>query len=222
MSLVGNISSVFNNGLKGLSKLPACVRDIAVAWYKNLDNIVDSSYVKDEIGSVTRTIYYGQYLTSASGQINLYRTSGTYDYIDPSTGNSVTGNSIPGTGLISVPANGICEITTSDGSRYPVCERAGTVLHDVLENSTHISVATPTWDETLYGSDYLNQVGYVTKTQSDDDGYDWETEVNGSDVTLDNNTLVPFGLWEYVNLQDVNGNNLLDISGNQLQVRNNI
>jgi len=48
-------------------------------------------------------------------------------------------------------------------SFYPTCERAGTVLHDITENSVHISADTPSWSESLYGSDYLNQYGFVTK-----------------------------------------------------------
>lgn len=155
-------------------------------------------YVEEEIGTRIDTVYYGQYLDATSGQINLYRTTGTYDYTDPSTGNSVTSNAIPGSGLITVPANGICEIITSDGSEYPVCERAGTVLHDV-ENGIHISVATPSWSETLYGSDYLNQCGFVDKELSDQQGLPWETVVDGSDVALDDDTLVPVKKNEYIN-----------------------
>jgi hypothetical protein len=76
-------------------------------------------------------------------------------------------------------------------SFHPCCERAGTVLHDINENSIHISVTTPVWDETLYGTDYLNQYGYVDKADNDTEGYTWETSVNGSPVTLDDNTLIP-------------------------------
>jgi len=105
---------------------------------------------------------------------------------------------------------------------YPTCERAGTVLHDVTENSVHISVDTPSWSESLYGSDYLNQQGFVTKAESDTLGYDWETIVNTNPVILNDNTLVPLGQWEYVDLQDSEGENILDSEGEQLQVKNNI
>jgi len=76
-------------------------------------------------------------------------------------------------------------------SYYPVCERAGTVLHDVNENSIHISVTMPSWSETLYGSDYLNQYGFANKAESDIEGYDWTTSVDGNPIALDNNTLIP-------------------------------
>lgn len=112
--------------------------------------------------------------------------------------------------------------TVTYTSYYPCVERAGTVLHDIMENAVHISVSTPTWNETLYGSDYLNQKGYVTKTDSDALGYDWETIVNGSDATLNDNTLIPLAQWNYVDLQDKNGVNLLDENDEQLQVRVNI
>lgn len=197
--------------------------DISIGGASYRDPIYSvSDVIKDEIGIDTRQVYYGQYLTSSSGQINLYRSSGTYDYIDPSDGSSVTGNTIPASGLITVPVGGICEITTSDGSRYPICERVGDVLHDVLENSKHISVDTAVWDETLYGSDYLNQYGYVTKSDSDAEGYDWETTVNGLAVALNDNTLVPLGLWEYVDLLDINGDFVLDVDDLQIQVKKNI
>jgi hypothetical protein len=193
MGIVASIVSTFTRGLFG--RLPACItdNDLAVAWYKSLTTFVAESgtnYVKDSIGERTDTVFYGQYLDATSGQINFYRTTGTFDYTDPSDGSSVTGVSIPGTGLYTIPANGICDIVVSDGSEYPVCERAGTVLHDV-ENGIHISVATPSWSETLYGSDYLNQHGYANKAASDAESYAWTTNVDGSPVALDNNTLIP-------------------------------
>jgi hypothetical protein len=107
-------------------------------------------------------------------------------------------------------------------SYYPICERAGTVLHDVMVSSIHASITIPVWDETLYGSDYLNQIGYIDKVDSDSEGYDWETIVNENPITLDNDTLVPLAQWEWVDLQDINGENLLDETGEQLQVKQNI
>ena len=162
MPIIGNIISVIVNRLTGL--LPSCVSDIAVAWYKNL--IVSGDTCYDVIGKREDTIFFGQYLSS--GTIDFGR-SGTFDYIDPSTGNSVTGVAMSDS--YAVPANGICEITTSDGSFYPCCERAGTVLHDVKEDIVHILVTTPVWAETLYGTDFLNQYGYADKTDSDAEGY---------------------------------------------------
>lgn len=161
--------------------------------------IVDSisRNIEEFVGTRERSIYYGQNLASTSGQINIYRTTGTYDWTDPTTGVETTGVSIPGTGLITVPANGICEIKTSDGSRYPVCERAGTVLHDVNENAIHISVSSPVWEENLYGSDYLNQIGFVTESDYNNESYTWESVVDGSPIALDSDTLVPAADPEY-------------------------
>lgn len=190
--LISRIITTFTR--RRLGRLPSCVSSLAVAWYKDFNKPTTKSgtvYINDAIGRRDDVVFYGQYLTNASGQINLYRSSGTYDYIDPNDGSSSTGNAIPGDGLITVPANGMCEITTSDGSRYPVAERAGTVLHDVSGNGTHVSVATPTWAETLYGSDYLNQSGYADKTDSDAASHDWETTVNGAPVALNNSCLIP-------------------------------
>jgi hypothetical protein len=112
-------------------------------------------------------------------------------------------------------------ITLSYTSFYPVCERAGTVLHDVTESSRHISVATPSWSETLYGSDFLNQCGFIDKEQSDYLGYDWETEVNGSPVVLDDDTLVPLGQWSYQTLLDSEDEPLLDVNEEQILIRVN-
>ena len=123
---------------------------------------------------------------------------------------------------VSVPANGICDIITSDGSKYPCCERAGSVLHDVLENSKHISITSPVWDETLYGTDYLNQYNYVTKEDFTNESYNFETEVNGSNVVLDDDCLVPLAQWTYEDLIDSNGENIIDDNGEQLQVKVNI
>jgi len=164
-------------------------------------------------------VFFGQYLSSGTINFGTGR-SGTFDYTDPSDGSSVTGVAM-GT-AVSVPANGICDIVTSDGSDYPCCERAGTVLHDVLENSEHILITSPVWAEALYGTDYLNQYGYTDKTHSDAAGYDWETMVNGSNITLDDDTLVPFGQWEWVYLIDSEGEYVLDSEGEQLQVKQNI
>jgi len=436
MSLRLNIVATYVR--KKLARLPQCVRDLAVSWHKNLNITIDEGdtypYVKDSIGTRTDTVYYGQYLDAASGQINFYRTTGSFDYIDPSNGSLITSVLIPATGLYTVPANGICEIninpktnvvidgilnflefdtnvifssvpdvsgnktisftlflqedpnfgaqpdfhniinfqdvsastdhfvlyyadTAIDGrtlvfqpsltfgqsvfidydtysnqiidvvvtkttgvissvsingdivstsvatsvsnypnangyigsntspgnystafiwdvvvsgvfsssgqpfgntdsswddtigaitasisgspnstyilsdsgdtepvytSYYPICERAGNVLHDVLENSVHISVDTPVWSESLYGSDYLNQNGFVTKAESDALSYTWETEVNGVNTSLNDNTLVPLAQWEYVNLLDANIDNVLDSNGDQVTLKSNI
>lgn len=224
MGLRLNIVSAYVR--KRLARLPACVRDIAISWHKNLGSRIDEGdtypYVKDSIGLRTDTIYYGQYLNATSGQINFYRTSGTFDYTDPSDGSSITGVSIPGTGLYTIPANGICDIITSDGSEYPVCERAGTVLHDVKETGVHISVATPSWSESLYGSDYLNQQGFVTKAESDALGYDWETVVNTTPISLNDNTLIPLGQWDYQPLLDLEGDPVTDSEGDPIYTKENL
>lgn len=178
-------------------------------------------FIEESIGTRIDRVYFGQYLDSSSGQINLYRSGGTYDYIDPSTGNSVTGNAIPGDGLITIPVNGICEITTSDGSRYPICERAGDVLHDILENSIHISVSTPSWSETLYGSDYLNQCGFLDKATSDALGLPWTTVVNEVTETLDDNCLVPLSQWAYQALLDSLGEIITDSEEEIIYARTN-
>lgn len=179
-----------------------------------------STYVEDAIGEDTRNIYYGQYLIS--GTIDFNRTSGTFDYTDPSDGSLVEDAAIPSDGLYAIPVNGICEVVTSDGSRYPVCERAGNVLHDVFENSTHISVTTPVWGETLYGSDYLNQQGYITKADSDALSYLWETEVDGTPITLNDDCLVPLSQWTYVQLYDVNDEPIYDENDESILVKENI
>jgi len=162
-------------------------------------------YVEESIGTRIDTIYYGQYLDATSGQINFYRSNdpgvNTFSYTDPSAGSLVEDVDIPVGGLYAIPANGICNIITSDGSEYPVCERAGTVLHDV-ENGIHISVTSPSWSESLYGSDYLNQCGFVNKELSDQLGLPWEAVVNGSDVALDDDTLVPVKKNDYINELD--------------------
>jgi hypothetical protein len=398
MGIVSAIVTTFTRSISGL--LPACVRDLAVSWHKNLNNTVNEGdtypYVKDEVGDRTDDVYYGQYLDATSGQINFYRTSGTFDYTDPSDGSLVEGVSIPGTGLYTIPVNGICDIgvypregyidglldfdgvddyvsfsgypdidgnkivkfnvyvrdlsagfsfkenefstdqfifyidsgyfyirvtrftryridnilpengveysfevdksaevvnsitingvaatttsvsssngnesstigryvdnnlsitystslfwgfeiesvfassgqpsgntngawddtigvitatvngaptTTNIGTEsdaeytsfYPVCERAGTVLHDV-EAGIHISVATPSWSEFLYGSDWLNQYGFIDKELSDSLGYDWETIVDGTPITLNDDTLVP--LKKNISLNELDG-----------------
>lgn len=176
--------------------------------------------INDAIGTRNDTVFFGQYLSS--GTIDFKRTTGTFDYTDPSDGSLVEGVSIPVDGLYTIPANGICDVVTSDGSEYPFCERAGTVLHDVKENSAHISVTTPVWAEALHGSDYLNQQGYVDKADFTAEGYDFETEVDGTTITLNDDCLVPLAQWTYVDLQDVNGENLLDENDEQLQVKQNI
>lgn len=188
MPIITNIVSILSSRLSGEYNIPICAQDISIAYYPVMSFIEDDE-VQDQIGLRVDTIYYGQYLSV--GTINFYRTSGTFDYTDPSTGNQVTGVAMPGTGLWAVPANGVADIELSDGSYYPICERAGTVLHDVSDNAIHISVATPTWAETLYGSDYLNQCGYINKALSDHEGYNWETYVDGSPIVLDNACLVP-------------------------------
>lgn len=175
-------------------QIPSCASGLAVSWHKNLNTTSTEGgtlYVKDEIGTRTDTVYYGQYLDNTSGQINFYRDSGTFDYTKPSDGTLVEDIVIPASGLYTIPTNGICDIVTSDGSEYPVCERAGTVLHDTKQNAKHISVAAPSWSETLYGSDYLNQYGYVDKTANDALSYAWETDVNGVYTPLHIDTLVP-------------------------------
>jgi hypothetical protein len=107
-------------------------------------------------------------------------------------------------------------------SFYPTCERAGTVLHDVTENSIHISVDTPSWSESLYGSDYLNQKGFVTKSESDALGYDWETLVNITPITLNDNTLVPLGQWDYQPLLDSLGDPITDSLGDPIYTKENL
>lgn len=183
---------------------------------------VTFDYVKDSIGTDTRDVYYGQHLDPTSGQIDFKRTSGTFDYTDPTDGSLIEGVSIPSDGLYTVPTNGICEIITSDGSHYPCCERAGTVLHDVNEDSIHISIDSPVWSEGLYGTDYLNQYGFITKTDSDALGYDWETLVDSSTITLDDDCLVPLAQWEYVNIIDSEGEIITDSEGENIQVKENI
>lgn len=411
----------------GAGSLPSCVRDLAISWHKNLNTIsyiedgddTSGDWIEDRIGERNNTVYYGQYLSS--GTIDTYRTSGIYDYIDPSTGNLVEDNILDPSGLITIPANGIhslgmyprdgiadlldfdgvddyvefssdppitgnkvikfkaiisniisggsllafdgpssdflrvdkgtdgitiskgggfsksfdisglenqileIEISKSSssilylkindviytgttgpgfsspvGSRigvlsppslsilkdcliwdvcvyddaeellfkspgipdgsvssnwddtvgtitatvngspstveviisddgeiaytnfYPICESAGTVLHDTMENSKHISVSTPVWGTDINGSDYLNQYGYVNKSDSDDKGYDWESNVNNIDVSLDANALVPLAKWDYVDLLDSDGEYILDSEGEQLQVKQNL
>jgi hypothetical protein len=188
MAINTNASIILSPKTGSSFSIPICAQDLAVAFYKDL-NSIQNNEVNEEIGIRFDTVYYGQYLSS--GTINFYRTTGTFDYIDPSDGSQITGVSMPGTGLWAVPVNGVAEIEIDDGSYYPVCERAGDVLHDVSGNAIHISVSTPVWDETLYGSDYLNQCGYINKALSDFMAYNWETYVDGSPVTLDNNCLVP-------------------------------
>ena len=199
------------------ANLPSCVNSISVSWHKDLNaTVLDEGvyYIQDSIGVRSDTVFYGQYLTDTSGQINFYRTSGTFSYTDPSDGSSVTGVSIPGDGLYTIPEDGICDIITSDGSEYPICERAGTVLHDVA-NEVHISVLNPVWGETLYGSDYLNQNGYKNETQSDAEGYDWTTSVNGSSVALNDNTLIP--LKEGSSNTDARGLSYIVIGGGRVR-----
>ena len=157
----------------------------------DLEFTTTSEFVEDSIGTRWSPVYYGQYLDSGSGQINLYRSSGTYDYTNPQDGTKITGNAIPGNGLISVPVSGMCEIETSDGSYYPLCERFGDVLHDISENEIHISVLTPSWSEELYGSDHLNQCGFIDKEMSDFMGYLWRTEVDSIFIDLDDDALIP-------------------------------
>jgi len=167
------IGSFFSSSISGL---PGCVKDTAIAWWKDFNSFLDidsSKYVEEHIGIRNDTVYYGQYLSSSSGQINFYRSEGTFSYIDPSDGSLIEDIVIPTNGLFTIPSNGICEINTNDGSYYPICERSGNILHDVDVHSVHISVSSPSWAETLYGSDYLNQCGFLNKTVSDSLGYDW-------------------------------------------------
>lgn len=230
MPIIANIVAVWRNRLRG--GLPSCVKNsgTVVSWFKDLLArrkivIVDETAyyaVDDAIGVRSDDIYYGQYLDATSGQINFYRSTGTFDYTDPSDGSLVEDVAIPGDGLYTIPVNGICDIVTSDGSRYPCCERAGTVLHDVLENSVHISVSSPSWAETLYGSDHLNQYGYATKTNYDDASETFQSLVNGSNVALDDSTLVPAALWGYEALLDVDGDPIYDSEGDLLKVKGNL
>ncbi len=432
--LLGNAIGIPFYWRFGGLQLPLCSRDLAVSWHRNLNSRIDEGdtypYVKDSIGIRTDTVYYGQYLDATSGQINFLRTSGTFDYIDPSDGSFVEGISIPGTGLYTIPANGICDIgvgpiqdsvvglldfdgnddyvllntvpditgdkliefnlylksistpgstqtlinfssdtldhlsvfmasgqdylyiscttavvttnfrvglssltaneilnikvnkstgvinsvlindvsypinnataSTIVGSRiigavniaseyfdngylwdiniyddpsgtntltnnfpgqpagdtdaawddtvgsltatvngspslatiyfgditydsfYPICEKAGIVLHDVNENSIHISVDSPSWSESLYGSDYLNQQGFVIKAESDTLGYDWETLVNITPITLNDNTLVPLGQWDYQPLLDSLGDPILDSEDDPIYTKENL
>lgn len=184
-----------------VSGIPSCAVEFLVSWFKNLNVSLE-----DSVGDRSNTIYYGQYLAQNS-IINFYRTSGTFDYINPQTGASVSGVSIPIDGLYTVPADGVCEIITSDGSYYPVCERSGNILHDVV-NGVHLSVSSTVWAEFLYGSDYLNQEGYIDKTTSDNKGYSWTSIVNGISTPLDNNCLIP------LRGEDENLQNTLDSSIN--------
>lgn len=156
-------------------------------WIDRLNISASNNYTKESIGEDTRDVYYGQYLSSGTINFGTGRT-GTFDYTDPSTGNPVTGVAM-GT-AVSVPVNGICDIITSDGSEYPCVEGVGTVLHDI-EQADHIGVTSPVWDKDLNGSDHLNQHGFLTKADNDAEGEDWETLVEGSPVTLDNNCLIP-------------------------------
>lgn len=216
LRLIGSIFGRF------LSSLPSCIKDVTIAWWKNFNSIINvdgTDYVEESIGTRIDTVYYGQYLTVSSGQINFYRTTGTFSYIDPSDGSTVSDVSMPVDGLFTIPANGICEITVSDGSWYPICERAGSVLHDVDANEIHISVSTPDWDETLYGSDYLNQYGYLDKETSDALGYSWETNVNGTPITLDENCLIPISQWNYGYLYDVNEQQIFDVNDEPIELK---
>lgn len=154
---------------------------------------------------------------NASGQPNGNVDSSWDDSIGTIT---ATVNGTPTTTHIDIPPTSIGDSEYT--SLHPTCETAGTVLHDVVENSIHISVDTPAWSESLYGSDYLNQKGYVNKTDSDALGYDWNTLVDGSYVPLNINTLVPLAQWEYVNLQDSEGEFITDSEGEQLQVKQNL
>jgi hypothetical protein len=195
MPIIANIIATYVNRFR--SVLPACVRDIAVAWYKDLTNAtitgIDPSdsleyyAVDDAIGDRKDVVFFGQYLSSGTINFGTGRT-GTFDYTDPSTGNLVTGVAM-GT-AVAVPANGICDIVTSDGSEYPCCERAGDVVFDV-ENGFHIRITTPVWAEALYGTDFLNQNGYADKASSDELLFAWTAEVLGSTVVLNDDCLIP-------------------------------
>lgn len=154
-----------------------------------------------------------------------------YIYLGPGDGTWIAVDEVEL--IVGSPANGtvfgspdtINISTTGDWvytSFYPCIEGIGTVIHDVMEESIHISINTPVWDETLYGSDYLNQKGYVDKEDFTDAGYDFETIVDGVTETLNNDCRVPLALWEYVDLIDSEGNNLLTSEGDQIQVKQNI
>jgi hypothetical protein len=161
MTLLKRIISVFTRRVRGAG-LPSCVtsNDLQVSWNKELTTT--ASTVPDAVGIRTDTIYYGQYISA--GTINLYRTSGTYEYIDPSDGSSVTGVSVPVDGLVTVPANGICNIEISDGSKYPCVERAGNVIHDIV-NDVHISASGVSGAVTVLDFDTST---YVTLSSSPD------------------------------------------------------
>ena len=194
---------------------------ITNSWLGNPDGNTDAAWV-DDTGSYDGTVFGTPGVTETPYYINFYRTSGTFDYTDPSDGSLVEDVSIPATGLYTIPANGICEIVTSDGSEYPICERAGNVLHDISENSIHISVNNPSWSETLYGSDYLNQEGFVDKVDFDTAGYTWETEVDGTPIALNDNTLIPLGQWTFDFLTDSQGSPLIDSEGSPLYLKTSL
>lgn len=164
-------------------------------------------------------------IVGAPAEVYIYTylgpTSSTYVIFDSLafvSGEEVNGTVNGNPDTVNISTTGDWEYT----SFYPVCERAGTVLHDVMENSTHISVATPIWAEGLYGSDYLNQKGYVNKTDSDALSYAWETDVDGTPITLNDNTLIPLAQWGYVDLIDSEGELIIDSEGEQLQVKQNL
>lgn len=194
-------------------------------WQGQPSGNLNSAWV-DTIGSNNGTVNgspttYDLPLGGTPSVINFYRNTGTFSYINPVDGSLVSGVTIPANGLYTIPATGICEINTSDGSYYPVCEREGIVIHDVKENSVHISVSSPDWQETLYGSDYLNQCGFLDKATSDTLGYDWETVVHSTTITLNNDTLIPLSKWHYEDLLDSNGDLVLDSNGEQIQIKVN-
>lgn len=231
--VIGNAIGIPFGWGSGMVSLPYCLQDNVVSWWLDFNNIQDNSYIEELIGTRTDTIYYGQYLDSTSGQIDFKRSSGTFDYTDPSDGSRIEDVPIPVNGLVTVPINGICDIGINragiwDGidfsiydAFYPVCETAGTVLHDIKADSLHITVDTPVWAESLYGSDYLNQYGFITKAESDALGYTWETDVQGTSIVLDNNTLIPFGHWVYELLYDVNGDIVYDVNNDPVYIKIN-
>lgn len=212
INIIANILGTFSGGLG----LPYCARSIAVAWFKSFSNLV-SGKVMDNIGYETRDVKSGSYISS--GIINFHRTTGTFDYVDPSDGSTIEDVSIPSDGLYTIETNGISQITTSDDSYYPVCETAGTVIHDTTQESVHIEVDTPVWAESIYGSDYLNQYGYITKTDATNQGYDYVTTVDSVEITLDDDCLVPLVDWDYVPLFDSNGVQLYDSDGEILYAK---
>lgn len=181
----------------------------------------------DRVGHETRTQHEGYCLLGdgiASISFDVVLDGQDFTYIDGDTGlESANITYDHSTGWI-IPNNTRVYDILFQGTAieekpiYFCTESAGSILLDSSGNGRHATIfngSSANWDNQIYRSD-LNIYGYTTKAHYTALGLDWELP---DGTVLDDNLLMPRGLWTWVPLLDSNGEQQVDSNGEDLYVR---